>query len=368
MMMLQLVVNCPQSFPIILFPIILYFVYNNSIIYNGNGETMKYAVITFTQKGDQIAEILALTLNIDVYSKKKQRDFNFKEVSKKVMESYKGIIFISSTGIAVRGIAPYIKSKDIDPAVLVIDNSCNYVISLLSGHVGGANELTLEISNLLGAKPIITTATDNLGISAPDIIAKDNGLIIEDLKKAKDITSLLVEGKKIGFFDEKGIIKTPAGYSSNLEDISGVLYISNCESINSNLVGNIRPTLKLIRRNIVLGIGCRKKISSEKMQQTVLRVLKEYNIDIRAIKSITTVDVKKDELAIKALVDYFKCQFKIFTTEDIKAIQHKFSGSDFVEKTIGARAVCEPCVELSGAKIIKNKMKLDGMTLCIGEV
>ena len=104
------------------------------------------------------------------------------------------------------------------------------------------------------------------------------------------------------------------------------------------------------------------------MKQTVIRMLKQYNIDIRAIKSIATVNVKKDELAIKALVDYFKCQLKIFTIDDIKKVQHKFCGSDFVEKTIGARAVCEPCVELSGANIIINKMKLDGMTLCIGEV
>ena len=97
-------------------------------------------------------------------------------------------------------------------------------------------------------------------------------------------------------------------------------------------------------------------------------MLKEHNIDIRAINSIATVNVKKDELAINELADYFKCKLKIFTIEDIKSVQHKFYGSDFVEKTIGVRAVCEPCVELSGAKIIKNKMKLDGMTLCIGEV
>jgi cobalt-precorrin 5A hydrolase len=118
----------------------------------------------------------------------------------------------------------------------------------------------------------------------------------------------------------------------------------------------------------VLGIGCRKNFSAKEMQQTVLNMLIESNIDIRAIKSITTVDVKKDEFAIRELVDYLKCNLDIFTIDDIKAIQHKFCGSDFVEKTIGVRAVCEPCVELSGAKIIKNKMKLNGMTLCIGEV
>jgi len=329
---------------------------------------MKYAVITFTQKGDQIAEILGLTLNIDLYSKKKHDNFNFKEVSKKVMENYKAIIFISSTGIAVRAIAPYLKSKDVDPAVLVIDNSCKFVISLLSGHIGGANEITSEVSNILGAQPIITTATDNLGILAPDMIAKENNLVIDDLKKAKEITSFLVDRKKIGFYDEKGIIQTPTGYSSNLEDTSGVLYISSNQRIISELDGYMKPMLKLIRKNIVIGIGCRKNFETLKMRQTVLKMLLEYNIDIRAIKAITTVDVKKDELAINELVDYLKCNLYIFTTDDIRAVQHKFCGSDFVEKTIGVRAVCEPCVELSGARIIKNKMKLNGMTLCVGEV
>ncbi|MBU3180578.1 cobalt-precorrin 5A hydrolase [Clostridium psychrophilum] len=329
---------------------------------------MKYAVITFTKEGDKIAQTLALSIKFDLYSKKNETNFNFKEVSKKVMQSYKGIIFISSTGIAVRAIAPYIKSKNLDPAVLVIDNSCNYVISLLSGHLGGANELTLEISKILHAQPVITTATDNLGITAPDMVAKNNGLIILDLKKAKDLTVLLIEGKKIGFFDEKGIIKTPTGYSSNLEDISGLLCVCSKESINKKIIANTTPTLKLIRKNVILGIGCRKDFSSKKMRQTVIRILKEYNIDIVTVKYISTVSLKKDEVAIKELVEYFKCQLKIFTIEDIMQIQNKFCGSDFVEQTIGVRAVCEPCVELCGAKITKSKMKLSGMTLCIGEV
>jgi cobalt-precorrin 5A hydrolase len=329
---------------------------------------MKYAIITFTEQGDKIAEVLASRFDVDLYSKKKQSGFNFKQVSKKVMENYLAIIFISSTGIAVRAIAPYIKSKDVDPAVLVIDNSCNYVISLLSGHLGGANQLTLDVSKFLHAEPIITTATDNLGIEAPDMIAKDNELIIEDLKKAKDISALLVEGKKVGFFDEKGIVQTPIGYSSNLDDICGLLYVSSSENINNHLQDRTIPTLKLIRRDIVLGIGCRKDFLTDKMKHTVLRVLKENNIDYRAIKSIATVEVKKDEIAINALVDYFKCELEIFTVEDIRVIQDKFEGSDFVEKTIGVRSVSEPCTELSGARIISGKMKLDGMTLCIGKL
>lgn len=329
---------------------------------------MKYAVITFTEQGDKIAEALASKFNVDLFSKKKHSDFNFKEVSKKVMENYAAIIFISSTGIAVRAIAPYIKSKDVDPAVLVIDNSCNYVISLLSGHLGGANQITIEISEFLNAKAIITTATDNLGVDAPDMIAKDNSFIIEDMRKAKHISALLVEGKKVGFYDEKGILETPNGYNSDLDDICGLVYISSSEFLNKDFKDSTIPTLKLIRRDVVLGIGCRKDFSTDKMKHTVLKVLKENNIDHRAINSIATVEIKKDEIAIKNLAEYFKCQLKIFTIDEISIIQHKFEGSDFVEKTIGVRAVSEPCVELSGAKIISEKMKLDGMTLCIGKL
>jgi cobalt-precorrin 5A hydrolase len=151
---------------------------------------MKTAVISVTKAGDDIAEQLKNKLDIDLYSKENVKEFSLRQVTKKVMEEYKAVVFISSTGIAVRAIAEFIKTKDKDPAVLVIDSSGKFVISLLSGHLGGANELTLEISELLNSTPVITTATDNMGVTAPDMIAKDNELVIDSLKDAKDIAAL----------------------------------------------------------------------------------------------------------------------------------------------------------------------------------
>lgn len=133
---------------------------------------MKIAVISVTKAGDVISEKLKNKLDIDLYSKETIKDFSIRQVAKKAMEEYKAVVFISSTGIAVRAIAEHIKAKDKDPAVLVIDSSGKFVISLLSGHLGGANELTLEISEILNSTPVITTATDNMGITAPDMIAK----------------------------------------------------------------------------------------------------------------------------------------------------------------------------------------------------
>lgn len=361
---------------------------------------MKIAVISVTNQGDLIGRELKEYFNIDLYLRSEVKEKGLRKITEKAFNNYKAVIFISSTGIAVRGIAPFIKSKVVDPAVLVIDSSGKFVISLISGHLGGANEFTLRVADIINAVPVITTATDNMGVAAPDIIARDNNLIIDNLKICKEIASLLVEGKKILFLDDRNVISLPKGYSivvnnekenQNLDDMvssnldiyhtkekmsKGIVWVTNKQIHTGEIINIIDerieetdkfPVLKLIRKDVVLGIGCRKDYSNDAMKETVLEKLKEYNIDKRAIKAIATVEVKKNEKAIIELAEYLDCELKIFTLDEIKKVQHHFDGSDFVEKIIGVRAVCEPCVELLGARLITDKMKCNGMTLCIGE-
>lgn len=328
---------------------------------------MNIAVISITKNGDNLAKKIEEKFNIHLYSKNLSKDFDFKEAVKDSFENYEAVIFITSTGIAVRAIAPYITTKDKDPAVIVIDNLGKFVISLLSGHLGGANKLTEDIALVLGAEPIITTATDNLGITAPDMIAKENDLIIDSLKDAKDIAALLVDGKEVGFLDEEELISCPSGYVSKLIQCDGVVYVTNKNVLKYIDEKKIPKKLKLIRRNIILGIGCRKDYPIDAMKEKVLEVLKKQNIDTRAIKCIATVEVKKDERAIIELSKYLNCDMKIFTIEEIKKVQHKYEGSAFVEKTLGIKSVCEPSIELAGGTVEISKMKLDGMTLAIGK-
>ncbi|OFI06707.1 cobalamin biosynthesis protein CbiG [Clostridium acetireducens DSM 10703] len=322
---------------------------------------MKIAVISVTNRGDALAEKLKEIYEVDFYSKNILENFNIYSVAGKSMKNYKTIVFISSTGIAVRAISGFIKSKAKDPAVIVIDSSGKFVISLLSGHLGGANEETLKIAKHLKSIPVITTATDNIGIKAPDIIAKENNLVIDNFKAAKDIAALLVAGEKVAFKDFRGIIEIPKGYIENQKEAKGIVYVTN--ELN-NLEG--MKALKLIRKDIVIGIGCRKNYDSETMKNNVLKILEQYNIDKRAIKNIATVEIKKHEKAILDLVKYLNCDLKIFTIEEIKNIQDKFQGSAFVEKTIGVKGVCEPVVELSGGKLITDKIKVQGMTIALG--
>jgi len=319
---------------------------------------MKIAVISFNSKGNSIAQVIKESIDADLFAKDQIKDFNLKEIVKALLESYNALIFIASTGIAVRAVAPYLKSKAEDPAVLVVDILGKYVISLLSGHLGGANELGIKIAKLIKAEPIITTATDGMGIEAPDLLAKRNNLVIENLKAAKDVSALLVDGRKVAFIDEENKIKAPKGYSDDLEASRGLVYVTNKDI----------KTLYLIRKNIVLGIGCKKNYSPEIMRETVLKALKNYNLDYRSVKAVVTIELKKEEQAIVELAQNLKAEFKIFTIEDIKKVEHKYKGSDFVENNIGVRAVCEPCVELYGATLITEKLNCEGMTLCIGEV
>ena len=237
------------------------------------------SIICPSPKGSDIAFKLQKSLNANLYIKGKienkeydkikdaevslstnrviyrfYENFKLKDITEDAFKISESIIFISSTGIAVRAVSSFIVSKDVDPGVVVVDLSSKYAISLLSGHLGGSNELTLEVSRILNCNPIITTATDTMNIKAPDIIAKKHNLVIDDLKKAKYIAALLVDGKEVGIKDEYEIIDITKGYKklSKLEENS--MWITNKINYEDTELDS-NKVLKLIRKDIVIGIG-----------------------------------------------------------------------------------------------------------------
>ncbi|WP_198944351.1 cobalt-precorrin 5A hydrolase [Clostridium puniceum] len=360
------------------------------------------SIICPSPKGKEIALQLQKNLGAELYIKeyeeKLKKDFNLSDITKKVMKTSKGIIFISSTGIAVRAIAPFLEGKDKDPGVVVVDLACKYAINILSGHLGGGNELTIKIAEILKVKPIITTATDNLGIIAPDVLAKKNGLIIENLKKAKYIASLLVEEKTVGIKDDYNEIEIGKGYEIVQELRENCIWITHNLKFNlnnkfiSNEVNNIKinrniilsryndclteenkaeelnysKILRLIKKDLILGIGCRRDTAYEKLYDFINTSLIKYNLDIKAVVAIASVDVKKDEAGIIELAEKFDCPFKTFSREEIKTVQDKYERSEFVLKTLGVTGICEPSVDLAGGEVIISKVKKEGMTLAIG--
>ncbi|MGG7177025.1 cobalt-precorrin 5A hydrolase [Clostridium paraputrificum] len=316
-------------------------------------------IVSVTEKGDKLADKIQSKLGGVVIKKSESKDFNLDNSTAFCFEKFKLIVFVSSTGIAVRGIAKYLKGKAEDPGIVVVDVCNNFTISLISGHLGGANRLTNEISKILENTPVITTATDNLDMEAPDMVALNNNLIIEDLKKAKDIASRLVNNEEVYFIDDRKIIECPRGYIESERLRDNTLWITNKDERRDRV-------LKLIRKDIVLGIGCRRDTESEKLYKFIEEALKENNISLASVKIISSIDIKIDEKAILDLAENLKANLKLFSKEEISRIEDKYEGSTFVKKTVGVKAVSEPVVELTGAKLIVNKIKKDGMTLSIG--
>lgn len=318
-------------------------------------------LISVTKKGDKIGQELKKSFNqLEVITREEVVVLGLQEVTWRAVENHQTIVFISSVGIAVRAIAPWVKDKTKDPAVIVIDAQAQYVISLLSGHLGGANDMTNRIASYLEALPIITTATDHLGVIAPDLISKQHKLEIESMEKCKAISVKLIEGEKVAFIDEDDVIPMPAGYVEEDEDTYNVVVTNQAHVENA--------FLKLIRKNIVLGIGCRKNIDSTTMRKYILSQLKALNIHPLAVKLIVSIDIKKQEPCIVELANYLQVPFKVYSKDEINGVEEAYEGSDFVKSQVGVRGVSEPCVILTGAQVIQEKKKHEGMTLCVGKL
>jgi cobalt-precorrin 5A hydrolase len=268
------------------------------------------------------------------------------------------LVLIGAAGIAVRAIAPFVKDKKTDPAVIVIDEKGSFVIPLLSGHIGGANELARKIASRIGARAVITTASDVNNLPAIDEFAAKNNLSINDMKLAKDFAARQLAKENLLSQAESDFAKVPGRNNLDNEEItpefSISIYIKN-------------DILSLIPKCLVLGIGCKKGKSIEELKNFVFETLKSYKIDIRSLAQISSVYQKKDEKAIISLAEDLNLPFVTFSAEELNSVSQKVSHSDFVEKTLGTDNVCERAVFASGAdELLLPKTARNGMTLAVG--
>lgn len=320
---------------------------------------MKLAVWTVTRgAGLNGVEIKNKIEGIDVFTLSKFKIDNsiqmenFTEELNEAFNKYDGHIFIMATGIVIRKIASLIKSKDVDPAVVVIDEGMNFVISLLSGHLGGANDLTQNLHEIFGLVPIITTSSDVTGKIAVDTLSQKLKCNLKSLEAAKKVTSLIVDGKNVELSLPKNICN---------ENPEGVVVISNKENLE---------VVHLYPENLVIGIGSRRGIEKEKVYEFLIETLEKHNLSLKSIKHFATVDLKADEKGIVETARELGKELKIVSREEILTVEDMFQGSEFVKKEIGVKAVSEPCAYLTSSKdgkFIEIKAKKDGMTISIYE-
>lgn len=333
---------------------------------------MKIVCFSFTEKGNELGEKIK-SLKSPNYNfehlRNKSIEGGVKSLVEKSFRAYDGIVFISATGIATRYIAPFIRDKKTDPAIIVIDDLGRFVISLLSGHLGGANELTNYLAGELKSIPVVTTATDGRGIEAVDIYAKRRGYHMVDMTDVKNVTSLMVDGKKIGIYssyDEdinyKNIVRLE-DLNKIEEDIKGLIIVSN-KKLKLDL--DIAYTV-LVPRDINIGIGCKRGVETERILRAIYDSLDGENLYRESLREMGTVEVKKDEAGILEASEILKLPLRIFTIEELSQVEDRFEGSDFVKSTIGVSCVSEPAAYLLGKNMLLLKSTHKGITISISE-
>ena len=288
------------------------------------------------------------------------------ELAEQAWSSSDALVFFSSTGIAVRTIAPYLGHKSVDPAVLVLDEQGRNCISLLSGHVGGANELAERVASMLSARPVITTATDVENRFSVDTFARKNGLRVSDWEKAKEISARVLQGEILKIFSEEPMDQwAPV---PGLEDQAVSDTMEEADVILSRKSLPEQKGLQLIPQDLVLGIGCRKDMPAEDIERAFLELFKNHKLDPRTIRGIASIDIKKEEPGVLALAEKLGCPYDTYSAETLMLAEGDFSSSDFVRDTTGADNVCERSAVTAageGAELLVGKTVFPGVTLAI---
>jgi cobalt-precorrin 5A hydrolase len=325
---------------------------------------MKIAIITITEDAKKLAMNIAEKLDkdptiitVDIFHK------NVKEELKKNFGKYNCILGIMATGIMIRSVCSLIKNKIEDPAVLVMDDQGKHIISLLSGHFGGANEMAFKISEVSGSEPVITTATDVHGKIGIDSISRKYYFHLEDYKNINAINSALIRNKRVDLY-------IPKEYDFIFKDNNIINSYNQKRSKNNNLIAVYgKKSIILKPKRLVLGIGSRKGITKIKVYNAINNAIKVLDLPHERINSIATGVMKKNERGIVQVAKELNLPFKTFTIEQIKHFNHvDCSSSSFVENKFGISGVCEPAALIAAGKdscLIFKKTAYNGVTIAL---
>lgn len=303
---------------------------------------------------------------------------DFSEAIGRIFAAYEALIFISAVAVAVRGIAPSLRGKAEDPAVVVVDEGGRYAISLLSGHLGGANQLAGAIAGHLGAEAVVTTATDGQGLTAFDDLARRYGWQIENLPALKEISAALLEGREILLYSSipldpsfKEELKGKICFTGQVEDLNrakhGAVLITNSLELPEMLPG--LPCVILRPRTIAAGVGCRRGVPVEDILAALNEAFDRAGLSAAGLSCLATGEFKADEPGLIKAAEQLGVPLKIFRREEIAAALGDSVTSGFVEEQVGVGAVAEPCARLgsSGGEIILPVKRGSGITVSLAE-
>ena len=361
---------------------------------------MKIRILTFSDKGESVAEKLCkkAMASWDIDFMRCGETISLSQWTGEWFYEADALVFVGACGIAVRAVAPFVESKVTDPAVVVIDELGSYAIPILSGHLGGANELAIKLAKVIGAVPVITTATDINGVFAIDEWAKRNECTIIDPQKIKDISGRLLDGGNITIKSNFPIIgEEPAGVTLTSDDgadvhistrVGGIFggrtphgaalhhgaAVSHSTSAPHGAMSGSsddshekKDPMIIVPRLAVLGIGCRKGVGVDAIESCFEHVLKSLDIYEAAFYKVCTIDLKEHEPGIREFCKAHRLPLYLYSSKDLKKVPGEFTSSGFVEEITGVDNVCERSAACGAtdAQIVLKKQVWEGVTMAV---
>lgn len=330
----------------------------------------RLAVYALTTAGRKLAERIAADHAADVFVPERlstpatQGFCRMADQVRRNFTNYHGHVFITATGIAVRAIAPLLDNKTTDPAVLVCDQHGLHVISLLSGHLGGANELARTLAKSINATPIITTATDSEGVPALDTLAQTHGLAIANPKRIRAVNTCLAEGLPVSVHDPEHRLPLDHELLHRIDDAQKAMVLVSWRAIQT-LPAN--HALILHPPCLVAGIGCRRGTTAHDILAALNFVFERHGLCPRSLAFLRSVDLKEDEPGLREAAEILGIPLVFVSRDELATIQVP-NPSVTVRSKIGVDSVCEAAVLSTATRLLVPKTIRTTVTVAVGLV
>lgn len=318
---------------------------------------MNVRMLAFSEKGLKLAQKLAAAFQGT--AQRCSGEITLADWTEEAFHNADALVFVGAAGIAVRAIAPYIKSKVCDPAVVVVDERANFAIPILSGHLGGANNLARQIGALCGAVPVITTATDVNGLFAVDEWAKKQNCKIVYPEKIKTVSGKILRNE---------IVRVNSAWPINGDAPYHVMQANDDYDVIVDIKRFQTDALCVVPKIAVLGVGCKKGTTREALESEFQRFLYNNSVWQEAVVLVCSIDLKKDEPGLVDFCAVHHFEFQTFSAKELTQVDGEFSASSFVKKVTGVDNVCERSA-LAGSgkngKLYIKKYAENGITMAM---